>query len=81
VDIAVKCCELEKRSGSGCSVAMNELCITINNIQYLRISKLLLSVGVWLPGPCVYSSVCKPSVLWLSRTGALVRRSCAAVYL
>jgi hypothetical protein len=81
VDMAVDRCGLEKRSGLGSSVRMNELCRTVNDIQYLGVSKLLLSVGASLPGPCVYSSVSKPSVLWLSRTGALVRRSCAAVYL
>ena len=72
---------VEKTSGSEYSVEMNVLVETINNMQYLVVFKLLPSVGASLSGPCVYRSLTKPSVLWLSSTGALVRRSCAAVYL
>ena len=81
VEMALEWCGVEKRLGSECSVDSNALYRTVNNTQYLGVSELLLSVGASLSGPCVYPSLTKPSAPWLSRTGALVRRSCAAAYL
>jgi hypothetical protein len=48
---------VEKSSGLERSVEMNALCRRINNMQYLEVSKLLLSVGTSLSGPCVYRSL------------------------
>jgi hypothetical protein len=57
VDMAVEWSGVEKSSGLERSVEMNALCRRINNMQYLEVSKLLLSVGTSLSGPCVYRSL------------------------